>query len=145
LTIDKNEKSFEEYDGFLYRNNTVYNLVINLSSNAVSHERRVYALLDMVGDLGGFNDAIVIFFSLLLGNYSPNLFFKSVIKAVFRVDTDDYESQNKRRKRRQSQRENPRLPLSPEDRLKQSLKHTDRQTVGVSLVGDHLTTILNKL
>ena len=145
MTVDKNEKSLEEYDGFLLPNNIVYILTIDLSSNAVSHERRVYALLDMVGDLGGFNDAIVILFSLLLGNYSPNLFFKSVIKAVFRVDTDDYEPQNKRRKRRQRQRENPRLPLSAEDRLKQAIKHTDRLTVGVSLVGNHLTTILNKL
>lgn len=145
MTVDRTTKILEDYDEHIYKKDFLYSLVVNLSSKSVSHERKVYALLDMIGDLGGFSDAIVISFSLLLGNYSPNLFFKSVIKAVFRVDTDDYEPQNKRHKRRQRRRENSRQPVSPEVQLKMALKHTDSQTSGVSLVGDHLSTILKKL
>lgn len=59
------------------------------SSNTISYERRVYAMLDMIGDIGGFYDAMVLAFSLIMSNYSPNLFLASVISSIFRVAFDD--------------------------------------------------------
>jgi len=103
---------------------------ITLSSKSISHERRVYALLDMFGDVGGFSDAIMMLFSTILGGYSPSLFFASVLQAVFRIDTDDYTVQNKKRKQRGREGNNPRPSSSPESKLKRSLK-TSSQRQGV--------------
>jgi hypothetical protein len=39
-------------------------MVINyeLNNKGFAQERRVYSLLDMIGDIGGFNDALVLIF-----------------------------------------------------------------------------------
>ena len=124
-------------------NEIIYTLEVQLSFNSFSHERHVYALLDMVGDIGGLTDATVLIFSALMGSYSPNLLGRSIIEAVFRVDTQSYEPQNERRKRRRRQSNANR---SPESQLKQALKTSAQpQRTTVPLVGDNFTAILNKL
>jgi len=101
----------------------------------------------MFGDIGGLADAIMMLFSILLSGYSPNLFFKSVIKAVFRVDTQGYTEENKRRKSKQRRHNN--RQASPESQLKEAIKKSSTsrlpQQSGVSLVGNHLKAILEKL
>jgi len=78
----------------------VFYMGLFLSSKSISHERRVYAMLDMFGDVGGFRDAVILLFRTILGSYSPSLFFASVLQAVFWVDTEDYTAQNKKRRQR---------------------------------------------
>ena len=42
--------------------------------------------MEMLGDIGGFQDAILIVFGALMGSYTPNLFTTSIIKSFFRIE-----------------------------------------------------------
>jgi len=46
------------------------------SYNKVNYERRIYSFFDMLGDVGGLNDALVLIFSYVLRIFTP-VFFAS--------------------------------------------------------------------
>jgi hypothetical protein len=49
-------------------------------------ERRVYQLLDFVGDIGGFFDAIKIIVEFVLSFYTGQFFMVSFVKNLFKID-----------------------------------------------------------
>lgn len=51
-----------------------------LSDVKKSHERRAYTLLILLGDIGGFNEAIKLLPSLFMGLYASNMFQLMVSK-----------------------------------------------------------------
>lgn len=48
--------------------------LITLSNNKNYYERKAYTLLDVLGDFGGFNDAIVFLIHSFMGVYSAKMF-----------------------------------------------------------------------
>ena len=64
----------------------VFEARFTLSSKQIKKTRKVYQLLDMIGDIGGFSDAIFMIFEFLMGSYAPGLFMSSLIKSLYRVD-----------------------------------------------------------
>jgi hypothetical protein len=42
--------------------------------------------MDMMGEVGGFNDALFLIFELFMSYYAPTLFMQSLIKSIFLVD-----------------------------------------------------------
>ena len=47
-----------------------------------------YNAWDLLGDVGGFNDGLISFFSLLLGQYSAFAFFKEFLSEEIVDDVD---------------------------------------------------------
>ena len=43
-------------------------------------------MLDFIGDVGGFNDAISLMIEFIMSNYTGNLLLASLIKSFFKVD-----------------------------------------------------------
>jgi len=53
------------------------------SPKKFTHERTVYSFLNMIGDIGGFADAITIAFTFVMSFYSPALLNRSLLKKMF--------------------------------------------------------------
>jgi hypothetical protein len=49
----------------------------------------------MLGDIGGFNDALFLIFEFLMGYYTPVLFMQSLIKSLYKIDMFVPESDKK--------------------------------------------------
>jgi len=65
-----------------------------MSSKKFTHERKVYTFLDMLGEIGGFFDAIFLISSALIGAYTEKHFRESVLETEAPVDTDRKEEEN---------------------------------------------------
>lgn len=59
-------------------------LMVSEKSNTT--ERHVYKLLEFIGDIGGFNDALVLVLEFFMAFYSPPFFAASLVKSLFLVD-----------------------------------------------------------
>ena len=55
-----------------------YHLEIALDDNMYYSERQAYGVLTLLGDFGGFNDAIFMVVGALIGYYSEKMFLKSI-------------------------------------------------------------------
>ena len=55
---------------------------IELSNKKYSYNRRAYTILDLLGDFGGFNDAILMICGVFMKYYSKTL-FKATISQEF--------------------------------------------------------------
>jgi len=87
LTVEKGRELVQTYENnFYFSREIVFDIFIAASSKSIAHERKVYALLDSFGDIGGFSDAVLPVFKLIMGLYTPNFFFGSVIASLFKVD-----------------------------------------------------------
>jgi hypothetical protein len=54
-----------------------------LNDEKVIYDRRVYSILDLLGDIGGIIGAIEIVFSLLISGYADRNFSNSLVKVNF--------------------------------------------------------------
>lgn len=57
----------------------------------VSHERRVYGYFDLLGELGGVMEVLILFFGLFLFPISEHSFYLNAIKKLFFAKTHDDE------------------------------------------------------
>ena len=55
---------------------------IELSANLISSERSVYTFFTLIGDLGGFNAAIIILPAFVMSLYSKLMFQSSVQEEI---------------------------------------------------------------
>ena len=42
--------------------------------------------MDLIGEVGGFNDALFLIFEFFMSYYAPTLFMQSLVKSIFKVD-----------------------------------------------------------
>ena len=61
-------------------------LELKRSHKAIGLSRQTYWLLALMGDIGGFQGAIVSLLVLLLGNYAPRQFLIDLERKVFSVN-----------------------------------------------------------
>jgi len=59
-----------------------------LTSDSKTVTRRIYSLFDMLGDVGGLNDALVLITSVILSGFTPAWFDVAKAKAIFKYRTD---------------------------------------------------------
>ena len=75
-----------------------------LSNKKYEHERKVYTILILVGDIGGFQGAIFMIPAFFLSFYTPKMFEKSLLQ-------DMPIKKKKQHKRRRTQQRNGDPPL----------------------------------
>ena len=49
-----------------------------MSDNITYYERKAYTFMDLLGDFGGFNDAIIFILSTIFAGYSSRMFEASI-------------------------------------------------------------------
>ena len=59
---------------------------IRLSSNKKVEKRQAYTILDLLGDFGGFNDAVYFLLSIPMSIYSSSMYSKH-IASLFRLQS----------------------------------------------------------
>ena len=53
-----------------------------MSDSVTYSERRAYTFMDLLGDFGGFNDAIVFIVGTLFASYSARMYEDSIAKRL---------------------------------------------------------------
>ena len=66
---------------------------IELGKNKVIQKRQAYSLFDLLGDFGGFNDAIIFLISLPMSFYSSAIYSQH-ISSLFRVNKNHKRQRN---------------------------------------------------
>ena len=75
-------------------NPTAYFQIDFRLSNRVNHyERVIYSVFDMLGDIGGFGEAIYFGCLILVSFYANRMYFASVIRDIFKVRLDTHGAQ----------------------------------------------------
>jgi len=64
----------------------LFSVKFRLSPKTQNYERNVYTVLNMLGDIGGFNDALVIICTLLTSQFVPAFFAADFIQSAFKLD-----------------------------------------------------------
>jgi hypothetical protein len=62
---------------------TIVSVSLFLNDEKVIYGRRVYSILDLLGDIGGIIGAIEIVFSLLISGYADKNFSNELVKDNF--------------------------------------------------------------
>lgn len=60
-----------------------------MTSETIKYERTAYGLLDLLGDLGGVTEIILIIFGFFLFPISEHSFYVSVARSFFIAKTKD--------------------------------------------------------
>ena len=72
---------------------------LHLSENKYSSERQFYTIFTLLGDLGGFNGAIIILPAYIMSKYSERMYAADVMKEI--PVSDKKKGQKKNRENRQ--------------------------------------------
>jgi hypothetical protein len=60
-------------------------------------QRNVYGVLQMVGDVGGLNDAVIIAFQFIANFVSTKALYVNLVSKLFLVNKYDYQAKFKRK------------------------------------------------
>jgi hypothetical protein len=64
-------------------NNPIYACRISMSDNQINYSRRIYSVLDLLGDIGGIQGALQSVGFILLSAYADSLFALAVANENF--------------------------------------------------------------
>ena len=65
-----------------------YQVQFRLNNRVHEFDRRIYSLFDMIGDVGGFLEAIYVINFVLISLYATKVFKAEQIKDIFHIRTD---------------------------------------------------------
>lgn len=69
--------------------NELYNSDLYLQAQTITHERKIYGIFDMLGDIGGVTEFLIIMFGILLLPLAEHFFILDATKQVFMAKTRD--------------------------------------------------------
>ena len=69
--------------------NSVIQTKVYRDNVEISHERVIYSFLDLLGDLGGVTEIIMVVFGIFLFPISEHSFHTSALKRMFMAKTKD--------------------------------------------------------
>ena len=75
VTLDKSSQIISPSTNFI-------NLLIRLSDNKYTSERKFYTVLTLIGDLGGFNGAIIILPAYIMSKYSEKMYTADIMEEI---------------------------------------------------------------
>lgn len=74
-------------DGIPELKNSYYQTIMFIDQVTIQHGRRIYSLFDLLGDLGGVTEVIMICFGFLLYPISEHSFYLKAFKKLFIAKT----------------------------------------------------------
>lgn len=81
-----------------YRTGYLGEVALQIDNKIIHHERKVYTLFELIGDLGGINQIILAFFGLFMNYYTAKLYeYETVLeftKFKFDINHNQNESKN---------------------------------------------------
>ena len=88
LNLDFFKQTYNYYDSETFENTIVYpknrrvfyRTIFTLSDKQVTHKREAYTLFDLIGDVGGFYDGIILIVSFFISGIVEHNHFLSVVK-----------------------------------------------------------------
>ena len=67
----------------------IFHTQILLQQEGVAHQRKIYGWLDLLGDLGGVTEVVMICFGIFLFPISEHSFYMKAIKKLFLARTSE--------------------------------------------------------
>ena len=56
---------------------------LRLKGEEKEFKRKVYTLMDLIGDVGGFNDGLLILVGLIVNFYGSSMFERAIAQSIF--------------------------------------------------------------
>lgn len=75
------------YDKIPALANSYYQTILFMDQTTIQHGRRIYSLLDLLGDLGGVTEVIMICFGFMIYPISEHSFYMKALKKLFIAKT----------------------------------------------------------
>ena len=122
------------YDPIPKLKNSLYQTIMFVDQTTISHGRRIYGLFDLLGDLGGVTEVIMLCFGFMLYPISEHSFHIKAIKKLFIARTKDEKLFVRKKAKSKKQRKDE------ADERVQQLAH---KAINVSLGSSSLLYILN--
>jgi len=69
--------------------NVIFNLNLGMDKKVTISTRRVYSLLDCLGDVGGLYDALFLISAFVVGTLPSDLFMAKLLRTLFRIASTD--------------------------------------------------------
>ena len=69
---------------------SLFAFIYTFSGEVIEHERSIYTFMDLIGDLGGVNDLIVLFVSIFMGSISQISFFTKIMGKLYLVKSTEH-------------------------------------------------------
>ena len=66
-----------------------YQTVVILDEQTITHERYIYGILDLLGDLGGVTELFIAFFSFFLFPIAQHSFLMMVLRKLYSAKSSD--------------------------------------------------------
>jgi len=63
----------------------IANLTLNMDKKVIISDRRVYSILDFLGDIGGLYDAVTMIAAFFISSFANDLFVVWVLKTLFQI------------------------------------------------------------
>ena len=70
--------SYDKEDNTFRPSERPHDIYITLSNNKQYYERSAYTILTLLGDFGGFNDAIIFLISSFVSTYSTRMYLAEI-------------------------------------------------------------------
>ena len=67
----------------------IFQSQLSLSEKVYTHKRTVYGFLDLLGDIGGIADLLILMFGIFIFPYSEHSFNISAVKKLYMAQTRD--------------------------------------------------------
>ena len=71
------------YDPVPPLKNSLYQTIMFMDQTTMMHGRRIYSLFDLLGDLGGVTEVVMLCFGFMLYPISEHSFYLKAIKKLF--------------------------------------------------------------
>ena len=65
----------------------MFKMMFSMVGEVQEHERSIYTIMDLIGDLGGVHDLIVLFFSFFMSGISEHSFVSKALGILYLVKT----------------------------------------------------------
>lgn len=69
----------------LHNQKPLFTMTLLLQRHGAVYERKVYDVLSLVGDIGGFNDALILIAEIIVGLFSGCIMKRTLVQDTFKI------------------------------------------------------------
>lgn len=100
----------------------VYKAVVQLNQENIKHMRKIYSLIDLLGDLGGITEVVMLGFGFFLYSVSQHSFYLKAAKRLFLARTKNEKVFKRFQKRQSLVKKEQKIQESLPDNIKSEIK-----------------------
>lgn len=88
--VHSNQQSInKDVEANFYGERGILDVQFTMVGETIEHERQIYTFMDLIGNLGGVHDLILLLFSLFFGSISEHSYILKALEKLYLVKTKE--------------------------------------------------------